>query len=244
MTTKKTYLAAAAILTLAAPMAAAQDGWGGDVEAGVVLTSGNSEERNISTGADITRDWTDWRQNVSFESRYTEQSDERTAERYSASTQLDYKFTGDNYLFLRASYDNDNFNAFQFQASTIGGYGRRIWKEGESYLDASVGAGYRFSRLKSVDPDTGRNRREDPTGRLAGDFRYQLSPTASFRQKAETEIGLDEGEYVARSVTSVRANLMESLAIRVSYTVERESDVPEGFKNTDTMTTLTLLYSF
>lgn len=234
----------AGVLALATPLASAQDGWTGDVEAGMTLASGNTDERTINTGADVTRDWTQWRQNVTLESRHAEQSDERTAERYFASSQLDYKFAGDNYLFVRASYDNDNFNAFQFQASTSAGYGRRIWSEGESYFDASAGLGYRFSRLKEVDPDTGRNRREEPTGRLAADFRYQFSPTAAFRQKAESETSLDQGEYAVKSVTSLRANLMESLALRLSYTVERESNVPEGFNNTDTITEVTLLYSF
>jgi len=129
---KRNRVLLGALLVMGASLpAVAQEGWSGDVEAGLVTTSGNTDETSISGAADVTRDWMDWRQNVLLESRYTEQNDERSAERYTASTQLDYKFTPNDFVFIRAGYDNDDFSGYQFQASTTAGYGRRIWEDGE-----------------------------------------------------------------------------------------------------------------
>jgi len=239
---RKTLLAGC-VCALASGAAVGQDGWSGDVEAGVNMTSGNTDETSITSRADVTRDWADWRQNVVLQQRYTEQDDERTAERYQANTQLDYKFTEHDYVFLRGRYDDDSFSGYDFQASASGGYGRRVWQESESYLDTSVGAGYRYSRFSEPDEDEGR-RREEPIGRFAANFRYSITSDSTFRQDLETEVGLDDGESLSKSVTSLQANLMGSLAMRLSYTLERDSNPPEGVRNTDTITSITLLYDF
>ncbi|TDT37064.1 putative salt-induced outer membrane protein YdiY [Halospina denitrificans] len=223
--------------------AVAQEGWSGDVEGGLVTTSGNTDETSISGEADITRDWMDWRQNVLLQSRYTEQNDERSAERYTASTQLDYKFNPNDFVFIRARYDNDDFSGYQFQASTTAGYGRRIWEQGGSHFDTSVGAGYRYSKFEQRDPEQG-SKREEPIARLAVDFLYELSETAKFREELESEIGVDEGDSVSRSVTSLQANINSSVAMRFSYTVEHDSNPPSDSKNTDTISAVTVLYNF
>lgn len=223
--------------------AIAEEGWSGNVEAGLVTTSGNTDETSVSGTVDVTRDWMDWRQNVLLESRYAEQNDERSAERYTASTQLDYKFNPNNYVFIRARYDNDDFSGYQFQASTSAGYGRRLWEAGGSYFDTELGAGYRYSKFEQRDPEEG-SQREAPIARLAADFRYEFSDTSHFRQEIESEVSVDDGDSVSRSVTSLQANLNSSLAMRFSYTVEHDSNPPGDTKNTDTITSVTLLYSF
>lgn len=244
MRVKRSLLTMGLTLSVAAPaMAQETDEWSGSVEAGLVETSGNTEETTISGEADITRNWHDWRQNVLLQSRYAEQSGERTAERYTAGTQLDYKFNPNDFVFIRGRYDNDDFSGYQFQASTAAGYGRRLWSQGESYFDLSAGLGYRYSKYETTDPEEG-DASEDPIGRLAGDFRYQLSETAHFRQEAETEVSLDDGDAISRSVTSLQANLNSALALKLSYTVEHDSNPPTGTENTDTITAVTLLYGF
>ena len=233
-----------ALLALGVSLPAmAEEGWSGDVEAGLVTTSGNTEETTISGKVDVTRDWRDWRRNVLLQSRYAEQNDQRSAERYTASTQLDYKFNPNDFVFMRAQYDNDDFSGYQFQASTSAGYGRRLWADGESYLDTELGAGYRFSKFEQRDPEEG-SERESPIARLALDFRYKLSETAQFREELESEVSVDDGDSVSRSVTSLQANINSALAMKLAYTVEHDSNPPAGTEKTDTITSVTLLYSF
>lgn len=240
---KKMVTGAVLVMGASLPVVAEDQGWAGDIEAGLLTTSGNTDETQISGEADVTRNWMDWRQNVTLRSRYAEQDEERTTERYSASTQMDYKFNPNDFVFLRGRYDNDDFSGYQFQASTSAGYGRRIWEEGDSRLDATLGAGYRYSKFDERDPEHG-SQREEPIGRLAADFRYDLSKTAQFREELESEIGLDEGDSVSRSVTSLQANINSALAMRLAYTVEHDSNPPADNKSTDTITSVTLLYGF
>ncbi|WP_179105613.1 DUF481 domain-containing protein [Vreelandella utahensis] len=241
---QRSLLVTGIAVALAAPAVAQEsDEWSGSVELGLVETSGNTEETTVSGEADVTRDWNDWRQNVLLQSRYAEQGGERTAERYSASTQLDYKFNPNDFVFVRGRYSNDDFSGYQFQASTSAGYGRRLWSEGDSHFDLSSGLGYRYSKFDEREPGEG-DEREGAIGRLAGDFRYQLSETAHFRQEAETEVSLDDGEAMSRSVTSLQANVNSSLALKLSYTVEHDSNPPEDTERTDTITAVTLLYGF
>nr|WP_262411501.1 DUF481 domain-containing protein [Halomonas utahensis] len=244
MQVQRSLLVTGIAVALAAPAVAQEsDEWSGSVELGLVETSGNTEETTVSGEADVTRDWNDWRQNVLLQSRYAEQGGERTAERYSASTQLDYKFNPNDFVFVRGRYSNDDFSGYQFQASTSAGYGRRLWSEGDSHFDLSSGLGYRYSKFDEREPGEG-DEREGAIGRLAGDFRYQLSETAHFRQEAETEVSLDDGEAMSRSVTSLQANVNSSLALKLSYTVEHDSNPPEDTERTDTITAVTLLYGF
>ena len=241
---QRSLLVTGIAVALAAPAVAQEsDEWSGSVELGLVETSGNTEETTVSGEADVTRNWNDWRQNVLLQSRYAEQGGERTAERYSASTQLDYKFNPNDFVFVRGRYSNDDFSGYQFQASTSAGYGRRLWSEGDSHFDLSSGLGYRYSKFDEREPGEG-DEREGAIGRLAGDFRYQLSETAHFRQEAETEVSLDDGEAMSRSVTSLQANVNSSLALKLSYTVEHDSNPPEDTERTDTITAVTLLYGF
>lgn len=100
--------------------------WSGDIEAVLVETSGNTEETSISAEADVTRSLANWRQNVLLQSRYTEQDGDRTAERYTVSSQLDYKVNPNDFLFLRGRYDNEDVSGYAFQASTAAGYGPRL----------------------------------------------------------------------------------------------------------------------
>lgn len=241
---ERSLLVTGIAIALSAPtLAQESDEWSGSVELGLVETSGNTEETTVSGEADVTRNWNDWRQNVLLQSRYAEQGGERTAERYSAETQLDYKFNPNDFVFVRGRYSNDDFSGYQFQASTAAGYGRRLWSEGDSYFDLSSGLGYRYGRFDTPDSEEGKDE-EDPIGRLAADFRYQLSETAHFRQEAETEVSLEDGDAISRSVTALQANVNSSLAMKLSYTVEHNSNPPTGTERTDTITAVTLLYGF
>lgn len=223
--------------------ALAQDRWRTSLESGLLLSSGNTKEQTITGRLNTLRETGSWRHNLRLETRVTEKDESTTAERYTGSWQTDYRFNPHDFVFGRVRYDRDRFSGYDFQASSAAGYGRRVWNGQDNYLDLSAGLGYRYNRLAEAD-DQGSRRREDPIGRLAASFLYQLSPSAEFSQELETEIGLDDGESASRSITSLSMDVIGALAMKASYTVEHETDVPEGIKKTDTITSLTLLYSF
>ncbi len=242
MLLRRTALLAA---MLATPLAMAQEGnYEGEAELGVLITSGNSEETSINSRLAGKYDGALWRNTASFRSAYSEAEDETTAEKYRGDAEGNYKFSDQQYWFLRGSYDDDRFSGYEYQSSVATGYGNRVWNAGErSFLDLSIGAGYRYNRLELANED-GERDEEEAIGRLAGQFDYALSENALFRQKLSTEIGMEDGESISESETAIQAALAGNLSMKAAYRVKHVSDAPAGSEKTDTETSLTLLYGF
>lgn len=236
-----------AIVSLAvSPMVFGQDyeGWEGEGEVGVLITSGNTEETNINSRLGLVYEEEEWRNKGEFRTTYSETDDETTAEKYRGELQTDYKFEGSQYVFVRGAYEDDRFSGYDFQASTTTGYGNRVWERGErSFLDLSAGVGYRFNKLEEPDEDGNRDE-EAAIGRLAGQFDYALSEEALFRQKLSTEMGFDDNNTITESETSLQATVVGDLSMKLAYLVQHVSDEPEGNEATDTEISLALLYGF
>lgn len=243
----RTSVSAAVLALSVSPLAVAQTdnrNWEGEVELGVLVTSGNTDETNINSRLGIVQDLTNWRNSGSFRSLYSKTDDTATAEKYQLDAETNYKLDDRQYWFLRGAYDDDRFSGFEYRSSATTGYGNRVWTSGErSFLDLSAGLGYRFNKL--VEPnDEGEREEDEAIARLAGQFDYALSDTALFRQKLNTEMGLSENDTITESETSIQASLVDNLSMKVSYLVTHFSDPPAGSASTDTETSLSLLYGF
>ncbi|MAK49764.1 DUF481 domain-containing protein [Marinobacter sp.] len=229
-----------------APFASAQeaDNWKGETELGVLITSGTTEETNIKGRLGLVHEVESWRNSGEFRTNYSETEDETTTEKYLAELETNYKFDKNQYWFLRGSYEDDRFSGYDFESTVTTGYGNRVWTSGErSFLDLSVGGGYRYNRLEMVNAK-GEDTEKEAIARLAGKFDYALTANSLFRQKLSTEIGLDDSNTVTESETSLQANVIGNLSMKAAFRVKHLSDPPVGSENTDTETSLSLLYGF
>ena len=229
-----------------APFASAQeaDNWKGETELGVLITSGTTEETNINGRLGLLHEVESWRNSGEFRTNYSETEDETTTEKYLAELETNYKFDKNQYWFLRGSYEDDRFSGYDFESTVTTGYGNRVWNSGErSFLDLSVGGGYRYNRLEMVNAK-GEDTEKEAIARLAGKFDYALTANSLFRQKLSTEIGLDDSNTVTESETSLQANVIGNLSMKAAFRVKHLSDPPVGSENTDTETSLSLLYGF
>ncbi|AXS82950.1 YdiY family protein [Marinobacter sp. Arc7-DN-1] len=229
-----------------APFANGQeaDNWKGETELGVLVTTGNTEETNIKGRLGLIREVETWRHTGDFSTNYSEAEDETTAEEYLAALETDYKFDKKQYWFLRGSWENDRFSGYDFESTVTTGYGNRLWRSGDrSFLDLSAGAGYRYNKLDTVNAQ-GEDTEKEAIARLAGQFDYALSANSLFRQKLSTEIGLDENNTISQSETSLQANVVGNLSMKAAVRVKHVSDAPASSENTDTETSLSLLYGF
>ena len=236
----------AIIAISAAPLAYGQDAkdWEGEAELGVLMTSGNTDETNINGRLGLVHEVVSWRNIAEFRSNYSEAEDETTTEKYKASLETNYKFDENQYFFLRGAYERDRFSGYDFESTATTGYGNRVWNQGErSFLDLSVGGGYRYNKLEEVNTD-GENEEKEAIARLAAQFDYALSENSLFRQKLSTEIGLDENNVISQSETALKANVVGNLSMKLAYRVEHVSDAPAGTESTDTETSISLLYGF
>lgn len=222
--------------------------WDIEVEASYLLKNGNSNSESVVGKASATHDGKIWRHAAQLEAVNTVGEDdngdeERTAERYYASYKLDRKFDNGYYLFNAFTYDKDRFSGYQYQASYAIGLGRRFIDTATQTLDLEAGPGY---RTQCLEPDDSyfdcQNNEDSAIARIAGKYKWKISDTASFSQNVSSEIG--EENTSLRSETSLTSKINDHFAMRLSYLLTRDSEVPAGTHKTDTETTVSLVYTF
>ena len=210
--------------------------WKGDVELGLVIATGNTETKTANGKVDVENDRIDWRHNVIFEVLFSEESEERTAEKYTLTGKTDYKLPEDSFLFAIGTYENDQFSGYDYQLSVALGYGKRLIKQEGLFLDAEIGPGYRYSELAD-----GGNESEGIL-RLGAELGWEISENATFNQKLSTEIG--EESTITKSTTSLTTKINSSLSFKSALDIKHDSGAPEGSKETDTKTSISLVYGF
>jgi len=225
-------------------VAAEPKDWEGEAELGVLITSGNTDQTTINGRLGFKHEVEYWRNSATFRSLYSKADGTTDSEKYAAEAETNYKFAEPQFLFFRGAYEDDRFSNYDYRSNVTAGYGSRVWEPDErTFLDLSVGAGYRYNRFDEPNEDN-EQYEEQAIGRLAGQLDYALSPTALFRQKLSTEIGLEDGNTVTQSLTSVQAQLRDNLSLKISYLVENISDAPPGDEDTNSETTISVLYGF
>jgi len=210
--------------------------WKGNVELGIVNTTGNTETETINAKAKAAFEQEKWRHTVTFESLTSSDQSVTTAERYVLNGQSDYKFGKHNYFFVMLGYENDRFSGYDYRTTEALGYGHRVVDEPTLTLGLEIGPGARQSKLETGGSE------DEMTVRGAAKLAWKISDTSSFTEDLSTDVG--EDTTITKSVTALTAQINGSLATKVTYTIKNTSDVPVGVKKTDTETAVTLVYSF
>jgi len=210
--------------------------WKGNVELGVVTTTGNTETKTINAKAKTATERKSWRHTVIIESLNSSNESKTTAERYAINGQSDYKLDDQNYFFAMVNYENDRFSGYDYRISEALGYGRRVIGSPSLSLDLELGPGTRQSKQ-----DTGDTENEF-TVRGAAKLAWKIGDNSTFSQDLSTDKG--EDTTISKSVTALSAQVNGSLATKITYTIKNTSDVPAGIKKTDTETAVTLVYAF
>lgn len=216
--------------------------WKASIELGYLRQSGNNDNTSLNSKFDVTYEVTNWRNHGIFEAVAKSESDTTTSERYLLSLQSDYKFNDRQYLFVLGSYEDDRFSGYEYQQTLALGYGHRLVKTPTVVLDLEIGPGYRVAKIDEDAAEDAGEKESSAILRSAMNLDWHLSKTALFEQDLSAESGDDN--TVWKSVSAVKAQLMNQLAMKFSYTVKHITDVPEGSENTDTETAITLVYNF
>lgn len=213
--------------------------WSGDIEFGYLDTSGNTEETNITSKADVNFEKDQWRNNVLFNASNSTANNARSAEKYTLSDRLAYQFNEFDYAFGYVAYDDDRFSGFDYQATFAAGYGRRLLNNESMHWDVEVGPGYRISK---VDDNLSSEDSDEVILRLFTNYSWNISETTTFSQSANVESGADN--TISKSVTALKLQVIGNFAVKLSYTVKYTEEVPNDNKHADTETAVTATYSF
>ncbi|REG83773.1 DUF481 domain-containing protein [Marinomonas pollencensis] len=215
----------------------------GSAEFGLQMTSGNSNTDNLSSGLHIHQNLKNWRNHYAFESFNSDSDHVATSEIYRGSLQSDYKYNNKEFWYLRGEAEKDRFSGYKYKTNVSTGYGNRIWQQEDgSFLETSVGVGYRRNQIETGTEEDIFDR--GVITRFALKLLKKISPTAIFRQSLTTQLNLEHLGTVTESVSSLQVSIVDNFAMKLSYRAQYSSKVPMDTAKTDTETSITLLYSF
>ncbi len=211
--------------------------WAGAIDLGFVQTSGNTEGATLAFSLDYGRDGPRWRHALHLESFNQTSDDERQAEKYLGYWQSNLKFTRVQSMFFRGQYEEDKFSTYAYQGILSSGYSHRVIDNDRMVLDLEAGPGYRRSQFA----DTGELENELIV-RLAGNFKWNISDTASFGQLLSVEEGPEN--TTVRSTTSLTMSVYKSLAIKLSYKLRWTRVVDPDTDPMDRETNIAMVYQW
>ena len=220
--------------------------WHVAAELGAITTSGNTEGTAVTGKVDARQELTDWSNQYIVTGFFKEdettskdgtRTSRRSAERYAMSAKAAYKLVDkDDKLFVFASHVDDKFGAYTSYSTLSVGRGARWFTSPAANMDVEVGPGYFVGERANGEDESGF------TVRGAAAVKWQLSPQALFSQTVSVERGTSNVHSSAESALSTKIN--GTMQMKAAFIARSDTNVPETRKNTDTQTSVTLVYAF
>jgi putative salt-induced outer membrane protein len=220
--------------------------WTGKGEAGLVISSGNTETETANVKLALAHERDKWKNSVGLAGLYASDDTDTTAQRWEAIGQSDYNFSPKTFWFGAGRYEDDRFSGFDYQATSSTGPGRKFIDSDRTKFTGTAGVGYKvFETRDAFDDTTGvlleeGAREDDVVFRGTLDFDHKLTETTTLIDKFIVEAGADNTYY--QNDLSLQVRMNQVLALAVGYSVRHNTDPPIGFEKTDTLTTVNLVY--
>ncbi|MBZ9559413.1 MULTISPECIES: DUF481 domain-containing protein [Modicisalibacter] len=208
----------------------------GQAELGYTHLAGNTDSETLIAKGRLTWITDDkWTHTLRGETRQVKEDDSASAEQYLVAGRERYELEGPHYLFGFTRWEKDRFSGYDYQFTTIIGYGRQLLAGPTHTLSLEAGPGYRHDELESGSDD------DLAVGYGALDYQWQFNEGSSFEQELSVE-GTDTN-VTTRSFSAITAQLNAHLALRLSHEIKNNSNPPEGTESdTDLTTAASLLY--
>ncbi len=203
---------------------------------GYVGTTGNTETTSFNTEVLATARTERWTHNFKFQGLGAQENDVTTAERYYLEEKSDYNIDERQYLFGLGTYTDDRFSGFEYQATLSAGYGRYLIRREGLSLQAFAGLGYRKNDI------IGMGTEGEGIVTFGESLAWALSANAALTQSFTSDVG--EELTVSKFEIGLEANIIGSIATKLAFQARNTSEVPPGTENTDTLTSVSLVYKF
>jgi putative salt-induced outer membrane protein len=219
--------------------------WTGKGEAGLVIASGNSDTETVNAKLRLAKEIEAWKHAFGGAALYASDDGVKTANRWELFGETDYNFSPKTFLFGAGRYEEDEFSGFEYQATLSGGVGRKFIDREKTKLVGTAGVGYKRLETRDSFDDAGLlieegGVDEEMIFRGTMDFDHRLTETTSVIDRFITESGADN-TYLQNDL-AVQVKINAVLALALGYSVRHNTDPPSGFKKTDTLTTVNLVY--
>jgi len=210
--------------------------WSGEVEFGLIRTTGNTRSNSANGKALVQYQRARWKHSASLAVLNATSNGVTTARSYTFNGKSRYSFRKREYVFANLLYQDDHLSGYRSQVSETVGYGRRVIDRPRLFLDLEAGGGARQSH-PVVGPSV-----NETIARGFGNLEWKLGESSVFTQSLTMESGRDNTQ--TESVTALKAKVEGNLAMKLSYTVKRNSTVPAGTAKTETIASAALVMDF
>ena len=228
------FIAACALSAIALP-AAAQ--WTGKGEAGLAIADGNTSTKTANAKLAAAWKMASWEHDFGLDGLYVRNEGVTTARRWEADEQSRYSFGGgETFWFGGARYEEDRFSGFDHQGVINTGVGRKFLDSDATKLSMQIGVGYKFQETLDVPPVHDNN----IAGTAEIDFTRQLTATTSLTNKADGEFSADNN--FLQDQLGLAVKISDRFALSLGYAVRHNTSPPPGFRKTDTLSTVNLVY--
>lgn len=244
-----------AILLLVLGLAAARtcvaavdhtDEWTTSIELGAIATSGNTAGTSLAGKIDARQELDDWSNHYVISGFFKEdqipngdgeQRRVRSAQQYSLSANAAFKLKDRREkLFVQATHADDRFGAFLRYSTLSVGHSSRVYQCAGQSLDVDVGPGY----FTGVQADGAAASGLVAHGSAA--FKWKIGTAAVFTQMLSVERGTANTHSIAEAALSTK--ISDTMQMKAALSAHNDTQVPQARNNTDTQTSLTLVYSF
>ncbi|NQY86413.1 MAG: DUF481 domain-containing protein [Colwellia sp.] len=224
-------------------------------ELGFLYKTGNTKSADVKAGFNVKHEKDKWRTSVAFNvlAKKTETKDEAGNKSYESTdnkwdilTQTNYTVgaSDKNYLYGNLAFEQDKFSGFESQSSLSAGWGRQWYKTKSSSLFADIGPGVKYDVTRATDttPSTSSS---SLIIQAQATYTHKFNEFVEFKQYLVAKQATKSGENsVYKSETSITAKLIDALQLKFAIRLDYDTEVEDNFENTNSETSMTLIYSF
>lgn len=211
-------------------------GWFGHASLGGVLTTGNTDTSSVNAALKETYRGKQWQHLIDLHVLDSRDKGENTAQRYVANYRLTYKLYPDSHFFTDVRFAVDEFSGYDRQYFQTVGYVHRLVDDLDDIFDVEIGAGLTQQTLESGQQD------DSEVGRFGFNYLHEFQQGNQFSLDLIVLAGPENTYSQFRG--SLKTKIVGDVALEIGQTLQRNSQVAEDKENTDTTTTMGLVYQF
>lgn len=237
------------LITLAVALclsnASLAEGWKGQGEAGFVKAGGNTESENVNVGLKFAKEGEVWTNEFAIAALTASNNNVDSAKSLSADYVLKRALTERSNIFFNLSYLDDDFDGFTEQTGAAIGYGYKVIDTEPVAWELGAGIGYRDTSELLLLEDGSRIEGRDLSGAtfvVRSNYRNQLTDNTQFIDTFKADIGSDN--TFVENEAALLVSMNDKFALKAGLIIRHNTDPAEGFDDTDTISSLSLVYNF
>ncbi|WP_353217970.1 DUF481 domain-containing protein [Sandarakinorhabdus sp.] len=212
------------------------EGWRGQGEAGGFVSTGNTENRGAAVGLAMTKESRKWKHGLRGVVDYQEDRGVASRERFFAGYEGNWKFSPRGYTLLALSWERDKFTGFTSRLTQSLGFGYRLVDGKRLKMTIDGGPAVRQTRFITGLLDN------SVAARAGLNTNWPIHDALKFTQTATYYY--DESNNSLLVLSQLTARINRQLSTRVSFQYNNEANPPPGRQNSDTVSRVTLVYTF